>query len=97
MSLKNLLADGRIRSHRKGKPMKGILSAVLFVLVYAALPSQVLAQDCPIGSHPWVDNWGNRICKSFQGGQEFHDTSKGCPIGMHPWVDKWGNPVCKKF
>jgi hypothetical protein len=79
--------------------MKGILSAVLFVLVYAALPSQLSAQDCPIGSHPWVDNWGNRICKSFQGGRttEIEGTLEKCPVGTYSWVDNWGNRICKSF
>jgi hypothetical protein len=27
------------------------------------------AQQCPIGSYLWVDNWGNQICKGFGTGQ----------------------------
>ncbi len=54
---------------------------------------------CPIGSYPWVDNWGNRVCKSFDTGQ--NRTTEGslsnCPIGTHPWVDSWGNRICQSF
>ena len=52
---------------------------------------------CPIGSYPWIDEWGNKICKTYQGDQQYYDTSKSCPIGTYPWVDQWGNRACEKF
>ena len=53
--------------------------------------------NCPTGTHPWVDSWGNRICKSFGGGSQYYDTSRGCPVGTYEWIDSWGNEVCKRF
>ena len=38
--------------------MRRKLIAALFVL----LPSVAFA-DCPIGSYPWTDMWGNQICR----------------------------------
>jgi len=57
---------------------------------------------CPIGSFPWMDSWGNPICKSFSTGATQTITPApgsvgGCPVGSHPWVDAWGNPVCQSF
>ncbi len=54
---------------------------------------------CPVGSYPWADKWGNRVCKSFNTRQ--NRTTEGslsnCPIGSHPWVDSWGNKICQSF
>lgn len=70
--------------------MKTIL-LTLAVLV----PTTALA-DCPIGTHPWVDRWGNNICQRWGGGTATIEGSlDNCPIGTHPWVDTWGNRVCK--
>jgi hypothetical protein len=57
------------------------------------------AQQCPIGSFPWVDSWGNQICKSFGTGQTttIQGNLDNCPTGTHPWVDNWGNQVCQSF
>jgi hypothetical protein len=57
------------------------------------------AQQCPIGSFAWVDNWGNQICKSFDSGQAtaIEGNLQNCPIGTHPWVDNWGNQICQSF
>ena len=30
------------------------------IALLAVLPTAALA-DCPIGSHPWTDSWGNQI------------------------------------
>ncbi len=70
--------------------------AILFLIV---MSFSVFAQQCPIGSYPSVDNWGNRICKSFDTGRA--TTIEGgldkCPTGTHIWVDEWGNRICKSF
>ena len=57
-------------------------------------------QQCPTGSYPWVDNWGNKICKRFS--DESAATTQvpsgqTCPTGSHPWVDSWGNKICRTF
>ncbi len=76
--------------------MRQLLFAVAF-----AFPTVAFA-DCPVGSFPWTDNWGNQICKRFGDGststiQGNFDNPGGCPTGMHPWVDGWGNKVCQSF
>jgi hypothetical protein len=53
--------------------------------------------NCPVGTQPWTDMWGNRTCRSLSGGGQYYDTSQGCPIGTVRWTDMWGNPVCKRF
>jgi|SRR5271157_6000962 len=60
--------------------------------------SSAFAQQCPIGSFPSVDSWGNQICKTFGGATEtIQGSLDTCPIGFHPWVDSWGNQVCQSF
>jgi hypothetical protein len=59
-----------------------------------------LAMGCPMGSFPWVDNWGNAICKRFSDGSAaVTQTAPGssCPTGSFPSVDSWGNSMCKSF
>jgi hypothetical protein len=55
--------------------------------------------NCPVGSYPWTDQWGNSICKRFSTGQPstIEGTLSRCPTGTHPWVDNWGNQVCQSF
>lgn len=52
---------------------------------------------CPTGSHPWVDQWGNQICRQMDTGQTstIQGSTSNCPTGTHPWVDKWGNSICR--
>lgn len=73
--------------------MKSFFVLVLFL---AMLVEQVYA-GCPIGSYDWVDEWGNKICKSFDNGQtnSIEGTTRNCPTGTYSWVDEWGNAVCK--
>jgi len=70
---------------------------VLGVLLFAV--SLVAIASCPAGSHPWVDKWGNQICKTFGSGQttSIQGTTENCPAGTHPWVDGWGNRICKSL
>jgi hypothetical protein len=58
-----------------------------------------LAIDCPIGSHPWVDTWGNQICKRFGDGSStvIQGSTTNCPAGYHPSIDNWGNKTCQSF
>ena len=71
------------------------------ILIGLSLVLSVPASDaaCPVGSYPWVDNWGNHICKSFETGQP--QSSEGslvrCPVGSYPWVDQWGTKICQSF
>jgi hypothetical protein len=55
--------------------------------------------ECPIGSYPWVDNWGNQICRTFGSGQTttIQGSLDNCPVGTHPWIDDWGNKICRSF
>ena len=71
----------------------------LLVAVIAILPSMANAVDCPFGSHPWVDQWGNQICKRFTDGSTsaVQGSLDNCPFGSHPWVDQWGTRTCKSF
>jgi len=73
---------------------RGTLFAALFVF----LPTAGFA-DCPIGSYPWTDMWGNQICKRFGDGSTatIQGNLDNCPIGTHPWTDMWGNQICKSF
>ncbi|OHB26259.1 MAG: hypothetical protein A2790_20040 [Phenylobacterium sp. RIFCSPHIGHO2_01_FULL_69_31] len=69
----------------------------LLVLASGGSPAQ--AQSCPVGSYPWTDSWGNKICKRHgDGGTASVETRSGqaCPVGSHPWVDNWGNKVCRE-
>lgn len=68
---------------------------VLFCLLTSVTPAA--AQMCPLGTFPWVDAWGNRVCQRFGGGGAA--TIEGgvdrCPAGSAPWVDTWGNRICR--
>ena len=41
------------------------------------------AIECPVGSYPWVDNWGNQICRRFGDGSTatIQPSTPGCPTG----------------
>ncbi|HEX2858585.1 MAG TPA: hypothetical protein VHP58_00010 [Alphaproteobacteria bacterium] len=54
---------------------------------------------CSVGTYPWTDEWGNKICKSFTDGETRSVQVKDgdCPIGSHPSMDKWGNKTCDSF
>lgn len=75
------------------------IALAVWLLAFSA--SQALAINCPIGSFPWTDNWGNQICKRFNDGST--STIQGgmgvntCPVGSYPWTDSWGNRVCQTF
>lgn len=54
--------------------------------------------DCPIGSFPSVDSWGNQICKTFGGStSSIQGGLDNCPVGSYPFVDNLGNRVCQTF
>lgn len=78
--------------------MRKRLTILLFVTL-AFLPLQVYSQRCPIGSYPWVDQWGNRICKSFDTGRTttIEGNLNKCPTGTAPWIDEWGNRICRSL
>jgi hypothetical protein len=54
---------------------------------------------CPVGSYEWVDNWGNKICKSFESGNTttIEGSTSRCPTGTYQWLDNWGNIICKSY
>lgn len=73
---------------------RSILAALL--LMFRGV---VYALDCPAGSYPWVDSYGNNICKSHGSGgtTSIQGSTRNCPAGTHPWVDSYGNNVCQSF
>jgi len=77
---------------------------VVTVTVAAALASVVgpaaWAQQCPNGSYPTVDSFGNNICKSISDGRpQTTQVPHGqqCPNGAYPTVDKFGNNICRSM
>jgi hypothetical protein len=80
----------------RGNPLRRLIFGAL--LASGTIVS-ANAQQCPIGSYPWVDSWGNEICKGFGTGQTttIQGDLENCPVGTHPWVDNWGNQVCQSF
>ena len=70
----------------------------LVIALVVAFPFFALA-DCPTGSYDWVDDWGNKICKSFDSGatQSIEGGTDNCPTGTYAWSDSWGNSICKSF
>ena len=78
--------------------MKSFL-ALCAVVMMAGLAAPAAAQNCPIGSYPSVDSWGNNICKRTGGGGTASvqaPSGGGCPIGSYPTVDRYGNQVCRQ-
>lgn len=74
----------------------GLALAAAVALMGGVAPAQ--AQSCPVGSYPWTDSWGNKICKRHgDGGTATVETRPGqtCPTGSFPTVDSWGNKVCR--
>ena len=78
--------------------MRAIVLAATVALIGLVAPAQ--AQQCPVGSHPWVDSWGNQICQRFAD-QSTATTQiprgQQCPNGAYPTVDSWGNQICRTF
>jgi hypothetical protein len=72
---------------------------VLFAAALFALPPSVALANCPIGSFPWTDLWGNQICKRFGDGStgSIQGSLDNCPVGTHPWTDMWGNRTCRSL
>jgi len=72
-----------------------------FVFIAAILLGMTAAQarQCPRGSYPWTDNWGNSICKRHDGGgiATIRGSLAKCPTGSFPSADSWGNRTCKTF
>ena len=79
--------------------MKKLAGAAGIFALLAMQSVPTFAMQCPIGSYAWVDNWGNQICKRFNGGSTsvIEGSRQNCPTGSHPWVDNWGNSICKSF
>lgn len=81
--------------------MKIAAAMILSAFVAATIGlSPAQAQQCPTGAYPFVDSWGNKICKRFSdGGASTTEVPKGqtCPTGSHPWADTWGNKICRSF
>ena len=68
--------------------MKNIILAMAIILVAT---SSAFAIQCPVGSFPWQDNWGNKICKRFGNGgtANIQGSLAKCPTGTFRWADKW--------
>jgi hypothetical protein len=80
---------------------EGISMRAFFVFIAAIVLGMTAAQarQCPLGSYPWTDSWGNSICKRFDGGgtATIRGSLTNCPTGSFPSVDTWGNRTCKTF
>jgi hypothetical protein len=71
------------------------VSSIRTPLLSASPPAPM---TCPVGYLPWIDQWGNKICRDITGRTTIIETRAGsCPLGTHPWVDGWGNAVCQQF
>lgn len=73
--------------------------AVVLCIVAVASPLGA-QQQCPTGAYPWVDNWGNHICRRFEDQSTAtvrRPAPNTCPTGSYPWVDSWGNNICRTF
>jgi hypothetical protein len=77
--------------------MKVFILVAVLIEALAIVPNSHAA--CPIGSYPWVDQWGNNICKRFDSGgtSTIEGSLDRCPTGSYPWTDSWGNRVCRSF
>jgi hypothetical protein len=75
-------------------------AASLGPLNTSTVPGVAGLANCPVGSHPWRDQWGNATCQSFATGAAVTteaNTATGCPNGSFQWVDGYGNRVCRSF
>jgi hypothetical protein len=68
------------------------------VVVIALVPVQAWAA-CPPGTFPFIDTFGNNICKSFDGGatRSIEGNTRNCPPGTLPAMDRYGNNVCQSI
>jgi hypothetical protein len=77
--------------------MRGVLIGIVAAL---ALGTPAYAGQCPAGSYPSVDNWGNQICKRFSDQSTATaqvPRDQQCPNGAYPTMDNFGNQVCRSF
>src|SRR5262245_837899 len=77
-------------------------TVLLIAAILLGQTIQTFAIQCPVGSYPWTDNWGNQICKRFDSGapsvtQGNPYNAGGCPTGSYPWMDSWGNKICQTY
>jgi len=72
---------------------------ILLIAFALLLGASIAEAACPTGSYPWVDNWGNQICKAFGTDEtrSIQGSTTNCPTGSFPWVDGLGNQICKVF
>ena len=78
----------------------GVMTALLAALVGATAGVEPVQarQQCPMGSSPWVDKWGNNICRRHSDQSTSRvEVPRGqtCPTGSYQWTDTWGNKVCR--
>jgi len=77
-----------------------IAAALILAALFAGGVTPAQAQQCPVGSAPWVDTWGNRICRRMDDGSTATtELPRGqtCPTGATPWVDNFGNRICRSM
>jgi hypothetical protein len=92
------------RLYIMGQALQGAGNAMRSPYASAVVAApQAVAQaqaQCPIGSDPWVDTWGNQTCRRFSD-QSTATTQvppgQTCPTGAYPTVDNWGNQICRTF
>lgn len=75
------------------------VAACLAAFVSVTLGSEpAQAQQCPAGSYPSVDSFGNQVCKRFSDqSTATAQVPRGqtCPMGSFPTVDSYGNQICR--
>jgi hypothetical protein len=74
------------------------MRAILVAWILIAQASAALA-NCPAGSLPSIDDWGNQSCEWIDDGSMLATSGNlsRCPNGSFPWVDSWGHQICQAF
>src|SRR5215475_1209328 len=90
------LAHRLLRCTEARMALGRLLACILAILLLMVAQTEAA---CPVGSYPWVDQWGTQICKRFDSGSTstIEGTLDRCPVGSYPWVDSWGNRICRSF
>jgi hypothetical protein len=79
--------------------MKVVTALMLAALVSTSAGlAPAKAQQCPAGTFPTVDSWGNQVCKRLSDQSTAmvqKPPGQACPNGAHPAVDNFGNQICR--
>lgn len=73
-----------------------IAAGIFAVMATLGGPASAQMMNCPVGTYPWTDSWGNPTCRSHSSQQDVMTGTNpvtGMPNGAMPSVDSWGNPT----